>query len=92
MRRPGLDTEGLIDNHGNTVSRPGLNAPPPGTGGVRKLRWSTAGKGKRGGVRVVYYYKKSDYEIWMLTIYSKSKTENIPAHILKRIAEEIKNG
>ena len=30
MRRPGLYTEGLIDNHGNTVSRPGLNAPPPG--------------------------------------------------------------
>jgi len=41
---------------------------------------------------VVYYYKKRDFEIWMLTIYSKSKTENIPAHILKRIAEEIKNG
>ena len=61
----------------------------PGSGGVRKLRWGLAGKGKRGGVRVIYYFKKSDDEIWLLTLYGKSETENIPAHILKRIAEEI---
>ena len=64
----------------------------PGSGGVRKLRWAISGKGKRGGVRVIYYFKKQDDEIWMLTLYSKSQTENIPSHILKRIAEEIKNG
>jgi hypothetical protein len=63
----------------------------PGSGGVRKLRWSISGAGKRGGTRVIYYYKKRDSEIWMLTIYSKSETENIPAHILRKIAEEIKN-
>src|SRR6266498_2213125 len=62
----------------------------PGSGGVRKLRWAISGKGKRGGVRVIYYFKKQDDEIWMLTLYSKSQTENIPSHILKRIAEEIK--
>jgi len=63
----------------------------PGSGGVRKLRWSIAGKGKRGGVRVIYYFKKHEDEIWMLTIYGKSETENIPAHILRQIAEEVKN-
>ena len=63
----------------------------PGSGGVRKLRWGMIGKGKRGGVRVIYYFKKQDDEIWLLTIYGKSDTENIPAHILKQIAEEIKN-
>jgi mRNA-degrading endonuclease RelE of RelBE toxin-antitoxin system len=63
----------------------------PGSGGVRKLRWSMTGKGKRGGVRVIYYFKKQDDEIWMLTIYSKSEVENIPAHLLRQIAEEIKN-
>lgn len=62
-----------------------------GSGGVRKLRWGLRGKGKRGGVRVVYYFKQQDDEIWLLTIYGKSDTENIPAHILKQIAEEIKN-
>jgi mRNA-degrading endonuclease RelE of RelBE toxin-antitoxin system len=63
----------------------------PGSGGVRKLRWSISGKGKRGGVRVIYYFKKRDNEIWMLTIYGKSERENIPAHILQQIAEEIRN-
>lgn len=64
----------------------------PGSGGVRKLRWAISVKGKRGGVRVIYYFKKQEDEIWMLTLYSKSQTVNIPSHILKRIAEEIKNG
>ncbi len=63
----------------------------PGSGGVRKFRWSIAGRGKRGGVRVIYYVKKQDNEIWMLTIYSKSEVDNIPAHILRQIAEGIKN-
>jgi mRNA-degrading endonuclease RelE of RelBE toxin-antitoxin system len=62
-----------------------------GSGGVRKVRWAIAGKGKRGGVRVIYYFKKQDNEIWMLTLYGKSEVENIPAHILRHIAEEIKN-
>jgi hypothetical protein len=61
----------------------------PGSGGVRKLRWGIASKGKRGGVRVIYYFKKQDDEIWMLTIYGKSEVENIPAHILRQIAEEV---
>jgi len=63
----------------------------PGSGGVRKLRWAMAGRGKSGGVRVIYYFKKQDNEIWLLTIYSKSEVENIPAHVLRQIAEEIKN-
>jgi len=63
----------------------------PGSGGVRKLRWGKAGKGKRGGVRVIYYFKKRENEIWMLTTYGKSDVENIPAYILRQIAEEVKD-
>jgi mRNA-degrading endonuclease RelE of RelBE toxin-antitoxin system len=63
----------------------------PGSGGVRKVRWAIAGKGKSGGVRVIYYFKRHEDEIWLLTIYSKSETENIPAHILRQIAKEIEN-
>ncbi len=62
-----------------------------GSGGVRKVRWAPESKGKRGGVRVIYYWKKSDHEIWMLTIYSKSEQASIPGHILKKIAEAIEN-
>ena len=63
----------------------------PGSGGIRKLRWGASGKGKSGGVRVIYYFKKQDNEIWLLTIYSKSEVENIPSHILRQIAKEIEN-
>ncbi|WP_448216592.1 transcriptional regulator [Endozoicomonas sp. 2B-B] len=62
-----------------------------GSGGVRKVRWAPEGKGKSGGVRVIYYWKKSDHEIWMLTMYSKSEQASIPGHILRKIAEAIVN-
>ena len=60
-----------------------------GSGGVRKLRWGMASKGKRGGVRIIYYFKRQDAEIWLLTIYGKSEITNIPGHILRQIAREI---
>ena len=62
-----------------------------GSGGVRKVRWAMSGKGKSGGVRVIYYFKKQDEEIWLLTIYSKNEVENISAHVLRQIAKEIEN-
>ena len=63
----------------------------PGTGGIRKIRWGMAGRGKSGGVRVIYYYKRRPDQIWLLTIYSKNETENIPARILRQIAKEIES-
>jgi hypothetical protein len=61
----------------------------PGSGGIRKLRWKGSGRGKRGGVRVIYYAKSRQGEIWMLTLYAKNVSENIQAHILKKIKDEI---
>jgi hypothetical protein len=60
-----------------------------GTGGVRKVRWGVAGRGKRGGVRVIYYARTRRGEIWMLTIYAKNVAESIPATVLRQIREEI---
>jgi hypothetical protein len=60
-----------------------------GTGGVRKLRWRTSGRGKRGGPRVIYYARTRQGEIWMLTMYAKNVVESIPANVLRRIREEI---
>jgi len=62
-----------------------------GSGGVRKVRWAKAGQGKSGGLRAIYYWKKSDHEIWMLTLYSKSERATIAGHQLKQIAEAIDN-
>jgi mRNA-degrading endonuclease RelE of RelBE toxin-antitoxin system len=60
-----------------------------GSGGVRKLRWSGSGRGKRGGIRVIYYLRTARGEVWMLTVYAKNEADSIPAHVLRRIKEEI---
>ena len=62
-----------------------------GSGGVRKVRWAPTGSGKSGGVRVIYYFKRSQHQIWMLTLYQKSEQATIPSHLLKKIAEALKN-
>ena len=62
-----------------------------GSGGVRKLRWSRSGMGKRGGLRVIYYVQIDPNEFWMLTLYSKSKKSNVPGHILKELLEVFRN-
>jgi hypothetical protein len=61
----------------------------PGSGGVRKLRWAVAGRGKRGGIRVIYFLRTRQGQIWMLTLYPKNVAESIPAHVLKQIKDEI---
>ena len=61
----------------------------PGSGGVRKLRWGVAGRGKRGGLRVIYFLRLRNDEIWMLTLYAKNVTGTIPANVLRKIKEEI---
>ena len=60
-----------------------------GSGGVRKLRWGVSGRGKRGGIRVIYYLRLGLGQIWMLTLYAKNEAESIPGHVLKKIKEEI---
>lgn len=71
------------------MQKPDAGALVPGSGGVRKLRWATSGRGKRGGIRVIYIWRHSKQEIWMLTIYDKTDQATIPSHTLKRIAEAV---
>ena len=64
----------------------------PGTGGIRKVRWGMAGRGKRGGVRVIYYYHSERMPLFLLTVYAKSrKTDLSPAEkaAMRRIVAEI---
>ncbi|WP_286876433.1 type II toxin-antitoxin system RelE/ParE family toxin [Marinimicrobium sp. UBA4509] len=48
-----------------------------GTGGIRKLRWSAQGKGKSGGVRVIYYYHNGSVPLFLLTVFGKGEKANI---------------
>jgi len=60
-----------------------------GAGGVRKLRWAGSGRGKRGGLRVIYYLRLQNGQIWLLTVYAKNVKDSIPASVLKKIKEEL---
>ncbi len=65
-----------------------------GTGGLKKVRWSSKGKGKRAGVRIIYFYLVEKSHIHFLTVYAKNEMSDLTADekkILKLIAEEIKN-
>lgn len=61
----------------------------PGAGGLRKVRWSRPGMGKRGGARVIYYNALGDGVIWLLMAYTKAKFDNLPISFLNQLREAI---
>ena len=71
------------------IENPESGAVIRGSGGIRKLRWAELGRGKRGGYRVIYYLRRSNETIWMLTMYPKNVADSIPAAVLRKIEEEI---
>jgi len=71
---------------------PEAGAVIPESGGIRKLRWALPGRGKRGGLRVIYYLRSQNGVIWMLTLYPKNVAENIPSHVLRQIRQEMEDG
>ena len=83
------DEYGELQTHLNKQCNSGKVVP--GSGGVRKLRRAAEGRGKRGGLRVVYYLRLARGQIWMLSLYGKNVRENIPAHVLKSMKEAIED-
>ena len=60
----------------------------PGSGGCRKVRWSRAGMGKRGGARAIYFHF-SEETVWLLMVYTKAKFDNLPAAFLAELKKEV---
>jgi mRNA-degrading endonuclease RelE of RelBE toxin-antitoxin system len=63
----------------------------PGTGGLRKIRWRGSGRGKRGGVRVIYYWAGAHDTILLLMMFAKNERSDLTREqkaILRRIVEE----
>jgi hypothetical protein len=56
----------------------------PGAEGARKVRWSVAGKGKRGGARVVYFNLTADEVVLLVAVYAKADKTNILPKEIKR--------
>ena len=65
------------------IRRPEMGAIISGSGGLRKVRWSLSGRGKRGGARVIYYWAVSQEQILMLLIYAKNEQDDLTKDQLK---------
>ncbi len=61
----------------------------PQSGGLRKLRWSLSGQGKRGGIRVIYYWSASRETILMLFVYAKNEQDDLTRQQLKTLRKII---
>lgn len=59
------------------LENPAAGVVVPGTGGVRKLRWPGSGRGKRGGLRVIYYVAMPEQTFLMIHIYAKGDQEDL---------------
>ena len=71
------------------AQRPDAGVVIPETGGVRKLRWSARGQGKRGGVRVIYYFHNLDMPLVLITIYAKGEKDDLTAQEKRTIRRGI---
>jgi len=72
------------------ITRPDAGAIIKGSGGLRKVRWKLEGKGKSGGIRVIYYWVTADDQIRLLYAYKKSNQADLTprqAAMLKQIIE-----
>ena len=70
--------------------RPEQGAVIPGSGGLRKIRWSIEGRGKRGGLRVIYYWDRSTVTIYMLFLYTKSEQGDLSARQIRTLGRIVR--
>jgi mRNA-degrading endonuclease RelE of RelBE toxin-antitoxin system len=70
--------------------RPEQGALVPGGGGLRKIRWAKRGKGKRGGLRILYYWNPTEEIVYMLFIFPKAEREDLTPAQVKALGRLIK--
>ena len=87
-----LDEDGFRDLQNLLITEPRAGDVMPRTGGLRKLRFQDArrGKGKRGGLRVIYYWWEGGEEIWLFTLYDKDEMSELTPQERKALKKMIK--
>jgi len=88
-----LDDDEYRTLQAELAANPELGDVMPGTGGFRKMRWSDArrGKGRRGGLRIIYYHFRSDCEIWLMTAYDKDEASDLTVKEKKALRTAIES-
>ena len=74
------------------IKKPNSGVLIPGAKGLRKLRWSVEGKGKRGGARIIYYWYMNQNRIYMIYAFKKSEQADLTHNQLKMLAQHVQKG
>lgn len=70
--------------------RPEQGPVIPGSGGLRKIRWSAEGRGKRGGFRIIYFWDKRSSTVYMLFLYQKNEQGDLSAAQIRTLARLVR--
>jgi len=84
-----MSDEDYSEMQASIIARPDTGALMRGSGGIRKLRWAASGRGKRGGLRVIYYWAVSQDQILMLYVYPKNEMEDLTSDQLKILRQVV---
>ena len=85
-----MDDDDYAKLHGTLGQRPDMGKIISGGGGIRKMRWSGSGRGKRGGLRVIYFWDVANDQIWMLLAYPKNQRDDLPHDEIKQLKQLVK--
>lgn len=87
-----LDDEGFRDLQSSLMANPEAGDVIEGTGGLRKIRQPDPrrGKGKRGGLRVIYYWWDGKRQFWLFTLYDKDEMDDLSAKEKKALKDMLK--
>ena len=88
-----LSEDGYGQLQARLAANPDIGDLMPGTGGFQKMRWADVrrGKGRRGGLRVIYYHFASDHQIWLMTLYDKDEASDLTANEKKALKSSIES-
>ena len=73
------------------IEQPNAGDLIQGTGGLRKLRWSLDNKGKRGGIRIIYYWQVAEDQIYFFTLYAKNEISDLSDKEKKALKQMLEN-
>lgn len=85
-----LDDEDYRALQSTLMLRPEQGPVIPGSGGLRKIRWSAEGRGKRGGIRVIYFWDKRSLTFYMLYLYQKNEQGDLSATQIRTLARLVR--
>jgi mRNA-degrading endonuclease RelE of RelBE toxin-antitoxin system len=84
-----MEDEDYAEMQAYLTLQPGAGKVIQGMGGMRKLRWAGSGRGKRGGLRVIYYWWVAKDRISLLLVYPKNEQDDLTADQLKQLKNQL---